>query len=1083
MEWKMIGRKNRAQRFLIDWNPLEERALMAAPVISPIADVQIPSGKTLMVPLSATDADGDPITYTATSNSTDPASIVQVRAGHPFMKISVANYGDMTFQLFDDIAPNTVSTITTLVNQKFYDGLTFHRMIKDFMIQGGDPKGDGTGGPGFKFADEFSPMAIFSGYGQLAMANSGKDTNGSQFFITTSTTRYLDFNHTIWGQLVKGFDVLAALNSASAPVTMSSVKIVPNSTESVLYLKLSGTSATQVSVTAKDPAGASDTKTFNVTPVDDKTLNPPINDPPILGPVYNITSYTNKPINIQLSSFDYENDEVTYGAAFGINPAPGTFSITNGLVSITPTTGYKGTYIFRVGVRQTNAFNRGSTSDPWDIQDINIRIDDPFQTTSKSVTVVEGQKLANTVLGTFVPLIPKSITDYDVTIDIGNGQSLPALLNVTSQGAFEITSPNAFARFGNYNVKITVTDKIDNVSTVINSTATVNDAPISVAFAAPQRQPGSGQINSVIATITDANPTSLPSDFSATINWGDGTTNSGIVQLQDGALVVVGSRTYTAFGTYNVAIQVSSTGGKSASASGSIIVSNAIPVFSPIPSKQVSEKDSLNFTVVANDTDTWQTLTYSLLSNPPAGVTINAASGQISVPAGLTPGAYNFSVKATDNGTPAQSATTPVSILVSDAALSATFVNPDRQTGSGLINSILTSVIDSYNLGKASDLSASIAWGDGTTSAGAIETQSGANFAVRGNHAYTSEGTFFITVTVTSKYGSTAQATGQIVVANAVPVIQPISDKLTDEGTPLSFAVQATDSDTWQKLAYKLGNGAPTGVSIDPATGILSVSDKTAPGSYAISIQVSDDGTPSKSAIASFNLQVKPVNHPPVISFAGQPATSFYRNFSYGISGKILDSDFAPLATATVDFGAGAGPQPITFGSDGSFSVNNIYTATGNFVVKIRALDQEGLASEKTLSLTIVNPPVRPVGIVANRTRTGLISSLVITFDGDLNAVSARNLANYQLLNPGRDRKLGTRDDLRIALRSATYDAARRTITLTPRAGVNIAAGLTFQLQIKNLLDSSQAAVDGDRNLTPGGTVLVNLSRTSAALA
>ncbi|MFM7594412.1 MAG: cadherin repeat domain-containing protein, partial [Isosphaeraceae bacterium] len=504
--------------------------------------------------------------------------------------------------------------------------------------------------------------------------------------------------------------------------------------------------------------------------------------------------------------------------------------------------------------------------------------------------------------------------------------------------------------------------------------------------------------------------------------------------------------------------------------------------FSPIPSKQLSEKDTLNFSVVANDTDTWQTLTYSLLSSPPAGVTINPASGQISVPAGLTPGTYNFSVKATDNGVPSQSATTPVSVIVSDAPLTATFVSPDRQSGSGLINSLLATVIDANPQGKASDLSALVSWGDGSTSPATIETQSGSNFAIRANHAYTSEGTFYITVTISSKFGSTAQATGQILVANATPVIQPILDKSTNEGTPLSFAVQATDSDTWQKISYKLGSNAPAGVSIDPGTGIVTITDKTAPGSYAINVLVNDDGTPSKSATTSFNLQINPVNHRPVISFSGTPATSFYRNYAYGLSGKIVDADFAPLASATADFGAGSGPQPITLGSDGSFSVNNTYNTNGNFVVKIRAVDTEGLATEKTLSLTIVNPPVRPVGVVANRSRTGLISSIVITFDGDLNSASARNLANYLLLNPGRDKKLGTRDDLRVALRSAAYDSARRTITLTPRAALNIATGLTFQLQVKGLQDSTQAAIDGDRNLTPGGTVLVNLTRTTVSL-
>ena len=104
-----------------------------------------------------------------------------------------------------------------LVEANFYDNLTFHRVVPDFVIQGGDPPGDGTGGPGFQFDDEFHPDAIFTGDAQLAMANSGKDTNGSQFFVTIGPQRHLDFNHTIFGQLVRGRDVLDGDQRRSPP--------------------------------------------------------------------------------------------------------------------------------------------------------------------------------------------------------------------------------------------------------------------------------------------------------------------------------------------------------------------------------------------------------------------------------------------------------------------------------------------------------------------------------------------------------------------------------------------------------------------------------------------------------------------------------------------------------------------------------------------------------------------------------------------------------------------------------------------------------------------------------------------------
>src|SRR5207244_1208301 len=184
------------------------------PVVDPInfTPLNIPASKTLFVPVTATDTDGNPLSYTATSSSPD-VTVTARNNPHPYLRISVAGFGDMVFQLFDDLAPNTVAIMSGLAKREFYNNLIFHRVVPNFVIQGGDPAGNGSGGPGFTFEDEFNPQAIFSGNGQLAMANSGKDTNGSQFFVTIGPQRFLDFNHTIFGQLVRGFNVMTAINS------------------------------------------------------------------------------------------------------------------------------------------------------------------------------------------------------------------------------------------------------------------------------------------------------------------------------------------------------------------------------------------------------------------------------------------------------------------------------------------------------------------------------------------------------------------------------------------------------------------------------------------------------------------------------------------------------------------------------------------------------------------------------------------------------------------------------------------------------------------------------------------------------
>jgi cyclophilin family peptidyl-prolyl cis-trans isomerase len=121
--------------------------------------------------------------------------------------------GSVDVELFDDDAPKTVANFKKLAADGFYDGVIFHRVIPDFMIQGGDPTGTGTGGPGYKFEDEFNDHKVERG--ALAMANAGPNTNGSQFFIVTAeATPWLDGKHTVFGKVTKGMDVVDAISNA-----------------------------------------------------------------------------------------------------------------------------------------------------------------------------------------------------------------------------------------------------------------------------------------------------------------------------------------------------------------------------------------------------------------------------------------------------------------------------------------------------------------------------------------------------------------------------------------------------------------------------------------------------------------------------------------------------------------------------------------------------------------------------------------------------------------------------------------------------------------------------------------------------
>ena len=157
--------------------------------------------------------------------------------------------GDFTARLFDTETPNTVANFTGLadgskewtdprsgrrVKQPYFDGTVFHRVIDGFMIQGGDPLGQGTGGPGYTFDDEFHPKLQHSKAGILSMANRGPNTNGGQFFITLAATPWLDNKHSVFGEIVEGMDVIKKIGGTATskpgdrpvkPITVESVRI------------------------------------------------------------------------------------------------------------------------------------------------------------------------------------------------------------------------------------------------------------------------------------------------------------------------------------------------------------------------------------------------------------------------------------------------------------------------------------------------------------------------------------------------------------------------------------------------------------------------------------------------------------------------------------------------------------------------------------------------------------------------------------------------------------------------------------------------------------------------------------------
>lgn len=128
------------------------------------------------------------------------------------------NHGTITAEMFSDVAPKTAGNFIELARKGFYDGIIFHRVMGGFMLQGGDPNGTGTGGPGYTIPDEFGDGLAHTGTGIFSMANSGPNTGGSQFFITLAATPWLDGKHAIFGKVTSGLDVVQAIGNVPTGV-------------------------------------------------------------------------------------------------------------------------------------------------------------------------------------------------------------------------------------------------------------------------------------------------------------------------------------------------------------------------------------------------------------------------------------------------------------------------------------------------------------------------------------------------------------------------------------------------------------------------------------------------------------------------------------------------------------------------------------------------------------------------------------------------------------------------------------------------------------------------------------------------
>ncbi|WP_218934238.1 peptidylprolyl isomerase [Rosistilla ulvae] len=341
----------------------------AAPSFFPIDDLTVGIGSPLFVPIDGYDPNGDALSITVTSS--DPSLLqVSVNDTNASVRFSVADFGEMVFELFEDRVPDAAGRVIELVDSGFYDDLDIHRIAPDRLIQFGDHGGTGTGGsPLGPLDDQYHADLQYNRDGVLGFAKVDDDSGDSQLFVTAGAQRRLDFLYPVVGQLVEGQNVRNAINAvpvnafesvdasylnAFGPVTITSAEIFNDTQNRLLMLKPTGagTGPVNVEVTITDPEGNQSQQTFlvSVTADDFQADN---NAAPFLNPIAPPHVAAGEQLVLQLSATDIENDAVAFDA-YRLGDVPYEFAIDpqTGQLSVSPPSGFVGELEILVGVRR-----------------------------------------------------------------------------------------------------------------------------------------------------------------------------------------------------------------------------------------------------------------------------------------------------------------------------------------------------------------------------------------------------------------------------------------------------------------------------------------------------------------------------------------------------------------------------------------------------------------------------------------------------------------------------------------------------------------------------------------------------------
>lgn len=944
---------------------LEARCVLAAPTLGAIPNVVVRAGAPLHVALDGFDSDGDALTFSASiSNSTLPAAAplsTVIPTGNRSLRFQVAGFADpLEFQIFEDLIPGIGKNILNLAASGTYDNTIFHRIVKGFAIQGGDPNGDGIGGAGPVLNDEFHPDLQHTSIGLLSMAKTTDDTNQSQFFITSRATRELDYNHSIFGFMTAGETTRAAINqlggttNAGIPtqtVTLQDASVFVDRENGVLRLIApeGATGTATVTVTVSDGTSTFQ-RSFQVTVLADNNAdgtNPNFNGNPYLLPVNNnqtLTTVVGQPLTIEVSSLDVEGDPIRLGfSAVGPNLTVDKASIvvtpTNRVgkatLTITPAEGFVGTAQIKLVAGMLGTTD-ASAETIVDRQTITVQVvappaptiskiapDTGFSDSDRLTQSVQQIEVANVLPGALVQLFDGSTPIAEAR---ATGTSVTILLDQLSQlgpgehtlRASQTVQNRESAQSSPFVVTVDTTSPVIDSSPVLNIVAGQN-------YAYNVRSPEEGQTGFRYSLV--AGPPGMTIDpQTGVVSWLAQAAQAGLQAVR---------------------VRASDAAGNTVDQPYSITVLNSPPVLTAIGVQTVAEQALLSFLAAATDSNLpGDALTFSLLNARP-GMQIDGATGRFTwTPTEAEgPGGYTATVRVTDAGGQFDEQVVQFTVLEVPQPPTLAPRAPQRVRPNTLVQFVAQ--------GADADLPArALTYSlQGDVPQGA--TLDPATGAFRWTPTAAQQGVFSFLVRVTDATGLFAEQTVVVKVSDG-PLLEPLPDDVQiGEGQACVLQVQATHPLPGEQLVFSLGPGAPAGMTIDAQTGLLAWTPTEAdgPGTFGATVRVTD--AEGRTDTLPLLIDVAEVNAAP--QFAALSAPLVAPGSRVQVQVVVSDADLpAQSVVFSLDPGApsGAAIDPATGLLTWDVPADE---PQGVRTIGVRATDALGGASVQQVEITVSN--------------------------------------------------------------------------------------------------------------------------------